>query len=109
MRRLLADREQMNRKACARNLSAFQDAYMSVVRQYETAIRRDECWRIVQEKDSAIRKQQMELAQQKEREQRLRNRETPAQRKAIRTCRGDRISQILQLWTEFSTEEVRLF
>ncbi|MCI9324011.1 MAG: hypothetical protein HFH81_12275 [Lachnospiraceae bacterium] len=45
---------------------------MSVVRQYETAIRRDECWRIVQEKDSAIRKQQMELAQQKEREQRIR-------------------------------------
>ncbi len=71
--RLFADREQMNRRACARNLSAFQDAYMSVVRQYETAIqRRDECWRIVQEKDSAIRQQQMELAQQREREQRIR-------------------------------------
>lgn len=84
--RLFAHREQMNRTACSRNLSTIHDAYVSVTGQYDTAVqRRDECWRTVLEKDSAIQQQQIALAEQRERERQIR--EEQARRAAEEAAR----------------------
>lgn len=66
---VFADREQKNRESCRKNLADIRSSYDSIVQQYRTAVRRrDEFWRTVIVKDNAIQRQQVALAEQRERE-----------------------------------------